>query len=95
MFKCLQENLAKPQFGQACKEQVEQRTQTMQEDYRLDYGVSSSCETDVDLVCFTEKVPPVAPALPAFWQCFTPCRPSLKSASSSCTRRVAPVASLE
>lgn len=35
---------------------MEQRQQTMQEDYRLDYGVSSACETDVDLVCFTEKV---------------------------------------
>ena len=56
MFKCLQENLAQPQYSQECKEQVEQRSQTMQEDYRLDYGVSSACEHDVDMVCFAEKV---------------------------------------
>ena len=56
VFKCLQENLAQPQFGQSCKEQVEQRGQIMQEDYRLDYGVSSACENDVEVSCFLEKV---------------------------------------
>ncbi|KAK9797745.1 hypothetical protein WJX73_005342 [Symbiochloris irregularis] len=55
VFKCLQENLAQPQYSQGCKEQVEQRSRTMAEDYRLDYGVSSACETDVDLNCFAEK----------------------------------------
>ena len=40
MFKCLQESLAQPDFGQACRAQVEERGQRMQEDYRLDYGVA-------------------------------------------------------
>ncbi|KAK9820440.1 hypothetical protein WJX72_010380 [[Myrmecia] bisecta] len=55
VFKCLQENLAKPDFGQQCKEQVEQREARMQEDYRLDYGVSSACKADVDQRCAAEK----------------------------------------
>ena len=56
MFKCLQENLGSPDFGATCKEQVEQRSSRMQEDYRLDYGVSSNCEADVGRVCAAEQV---------------------------------------
>ncbi|KAK9816541.1 hypothetical protein WJX72_001742 [[Myrmecia] bisecta] len=55
VFKCLQENLAKLDFGQQCREQVEQRTARMQEDYRLDYGVSAACEPDVSQRCAAEK----------------------------------------
>ena len=28
----------------------------MQEDYRLDFGVSTACESDVEAVCSEEKV---------------------------------------
>ena len=64
VFKCLQENLGSPEFGATCKEQVEQRAARMQEDYRLDYGVSSNCETDVQRVCAEEQVCPCAVGLP-------------------------------
>ena len=57
MFKCLQESLAQPDFGQACRAQVEERGQRMQEDYRLDYGVAEACEPDVTTFCAAEKVP--------------------------------------
>jgi len=56
MFKCLQESLAQPDFGQACRAQVEERGQRMQEDYRLDYGVAEACEPDVATYCTAEKV---------------------------------------
>ena len=56
MFKCLQESLAQPDFGQACRAQVEERGQRMQEDYRLDYGVAEACEPDVTTYCGAEKV---------------------------------------
>ena len=56
MFKCLQESLAQPDFGQACRAQVEERGQRMQEDYRLDYGVAEACEPDVAIYCTAEKV---------------------------------------
>jgi hypothetical protein len=55
MFKCLQESLAQPDFGQACRAQVEERGQRMQEDYRLDYGVAEACEPDVTTFCAAEK----------------------------------------
>lgn len=55
MFKCLQENLAQPDFGSACKSQVEERGLSMQQNYQLDYGVSSACEPDVQSLCSAEK----------------------------------------
>lgn len=56
VFKCLQESLAQPDFGQACRGQVEERSLRMQEDYRLDYGVAEACEPDVATFCSAEKV---------------------------------------
>lgn len=56
MFKCLQENIGQTEFGSSCKAQVEERGRSMQDDYRLDYGVSTACEGDVDAVCSVEKV---------------------------------------
>ena len=44
VFQCLQEHLGEPNFGRDCLEQVEARAQRMQEDYRLDYGVSTQCK---------------------------------------------------
>lgn len=58
VFKCLQENLAQTNFGEACKAEVSKRESFMQEDYRLDYGVSSQCEADVEAKCAAEKVGP-------------------------------------
>ena len=60
VFQCLQENLGSPDFGAACKEQVEQQSMRMQEDYRLDYGLASKCEADVARVCAAEQVRPAA-----------------------------------
>lgn len=56
VFKCLQENIAKPDFGQNCAQEVEKRTSRMQEDYRLDYGIATKCETDVNALCADQKV---------------------------------------
>ncbi|BDA41257.1 probable Golgi apparatus protein 1 [Coccomyxa sp. Obi] len=55
VFQCLQQSLAQPDFGQACRAQVEERGQRMQEDYRLDYGVAEACEPDVVTYCSAEK----------------------------------------
>lgn len=55
MFKCLQESLGKPDFGNACSAEVEARGQAMQQDYRLDFGVAEACEPDVDRMCAAEK----------------------------------------
>ncbi len=56
VFGCLQENIAKSGFGEQCKQQVQDREARMQEDYRLDYGVASQCEADVNHYCSVEKV---------------------------------------
>lgn len=56
VFKCLQEKIGQTEFGSSCKAQVEERGRSMQEDYRLDFGVSTACEGDVDNVCSVEKV---------------------------------------
>lgn len=56
VFKCLQENLAQPDFGSACKAEVEERSLSMQQNYQLDFGVSNACEPDVQDMCQAEKV---------------------------------------
>lgn len=56
IFGCLQENVAKSGFGESCRQQVEQRQEKMQDDYRLNYGVASQCGADVDAYCSFEKV---------------------------------------
>eukprot|EP00884_Botryococcus_braunii_P009912 jgi/Botrbrau1/18922/Bobra.177_2s0076.1 len=55
VFKCLQESIAKPDFGQNCAQEVEKRATRMQEDYRLDYGIATKCESDVNNICASEK----------------------------------------
>ena len=69
VFKCLQETLAQPDFGAACKDQVQERGLSMQSNYLLDYGVSSTCESDVQRVCMTEKVAALEPTSPAVLYC--------------------------
>lgn len=49
------ENLAKPDFGESCKEQITARSMAMQTDYRLDYGVSTQCAHDVERYCSAEQ----------------------------------------
>ena len=56
VFKCLQEKIGQTEFGSSCKAQVEERGRSMQEDYRLDFGVSTACQSDVESVCAEEKV---------------------------------------
>ena len=56
VFQCLQENIAKSGFGDQCKSQVQEREAQMQADYRLDYGIASQCEADVDQHCSVQKV---------------------------------------
>ena len=56
MFQCLQENIAKSGFGEQCQVEIQKREARMQDDYRLDYGVASQCEADVEQWCSLEKV---------------------------------------
>ena len=55
VFKCLQENMAKPDFSTSCRAEVEKRQLRMQENWQLDYGVSHECKTEVDSVCAEAK----------------------------------------
>ena len=63
--------MAQPDFGAACKDQVQERGLSMQSNYLLDYGVSSTCETDVQAVCMTEKVGALALPRKALLSCST------------------------
>ena len=56
MFQCLQENIAKSGFGEQCQVEVQKREARLQDDYRLDYGIASQCEADVEQWCSLEKV---------------------------------------
>ena len=56
VFQCLQENIAKSGFGEQCQVEVQNREANMQDDYRLDYGIASQCEADVEQWCSPEKV---------------------------------------
>lgn len=56
VFQCLQENIAKSGFGEQCQVEVQKREARMQDDYRLDYGIASQCEADVEQLCSLEKV---------------------------------------
>ena len=67
IFGCLQENVAKAGFGEGCRQQVEQRQEKMQDDYRLNYGVASQCGADVDAYCALEKVLQLNPFCPLIY----------------------------
>lgn len=56
VFQCLQENIAKSGFEDPCKAEIQKREERIQDDYRLDYGIASQCEADVEQVCSLEKV---------------------------------------
>ncbi len=51
VIKCLMENMAQPNFGEECKEELQKREDMMKSDYRLDVAVATSCESDVDTYC--------------------------------------------
>lgn len=55
VFQCLQENIAKSGFEDPCKAEIQKREERIQDDYRLDYGIASQCEADVEQVCSLEK----------------------------------------
>ncbi|GAB4823102.1 hypothetical protein N2152v2_010148 [Parachlorella kessleri] len=54
-FRCLQDNLAKPDFGPECREEVSNRIRQSQESWQLDYGVAAQCADDVEALCKEEK----------------------------------------
>lgn len=56
VFQCLQENIAKSGFEDPCKAEIQKREERIQDDYRLDYGIASQCEADVESLCSLEKV---------------------------------------
>ncbi len=61
MMRCLQENLWQPDFGQACMQQVAQREEAMQADFREDASLAAACAAEVDTLCQAEQVrPPLA-----------------------------------
>jgi len=44
VMKCLMENMAQPNFGEECKEELQKREEVMKSDYRFDFGVASNCQ---------------------------------------------------
>jgi len=52
-FLCLQSNLAKVDFSQACKLRVEEKQSRQQNYYMLDFSVRSACKSTVDRLCFS------------------------------------------
>lgn len=55
VIKCLMENMAQPNFGEECKEELQAREDVMKTDYRYDHGVFTNCANDVDTYCADEK----------------------------------------
>eukprot|EP00798_Chlamydomonas_sp_ICE-L_P015369 gene15369-21453_t len=55
VLKCLMENMAKPNFGEDCKEELQKREEGMKSDYRYDVGVFNNCANDVESFCQDEK----------------------------------------
>lgn len=55
VVKCLLENMAQPNFGEECKEELQKREDVMKSDYRYDIGVFTSCKADVDAYCADAK----------------------------------------
>lgn len=55
MFLCLQNNIAKVDFSQACKARVEEKQTRQQNYYMLDFGVRSACKITVDKLCSSVK----------------------------------------
>ncbi|GLI60743.1 hypothetical protein VaNZ11_002971 [Volvox africanus] len=55
VIKCLVENMAQPNFGEECKEELQKREDMMKSDYRYDIGVFTNCEADVDTYCKEAK----------------------------------------
>ena len=44
VVKCLMENMAQPNFGEECAEELKKREDVMKNDYRYDIGVFTSCK---------------------------------------------------
>jgi hypothetical protein len=53
------ENMAQPNFGEECKEELQKREDVMKTDYRYDVGVAENCEVRVGgavgcAICYCE-----------------------------------------
>lgn len=55
MFRCLQNALGQVDFSDACKARVADKQSRQQAFYKLDYGVRSSCASEVDSLCAAAK----------------------------------------
>ena len=55
MVKCLLENMAQPNFGEECKEELEKREEGMKSDYRFDIAVAQGCSDDIESYCKEAK----------------------------------------
>ena len=55
VVKCLMENMAQPNFGEDCKEELQKREEQMKSDYRYDIGVFTNCASDVESYCKDAK----------------------------------------
>ncbi|KAF5838865.1 hypothetical protein DUNSADRAFT_2034 [Dunaliella salina] len=51
VVKCLIENMAQPNFGEDCKEELQQRDEIMKSDIRYDIGVFTNCKADMNTYC--------------------------------------------
>ena len=48
VVRCLQENLDKTGFSQACRSELNRRQMIRMTDYRLDFGVAKYCKKDIN-----------------------------------------------
>jgi len=55
VVKCLMENMAQPNFGEECSEELQKREEVMKSDYRYDIGVFTNCAANVDQFCAEQK----------------------------------------
>jgi len=55
VIRCLQENIGKPDFSEACKGELTRRLYRKTVDYRLDPGVSRKCKGAINGVCKEAK----------------------------------------
>lgn len=55
VVRCLVENMAQPNFGEECKIELRKREDAVKSDYRLDVGVFTNCQADVDRLCAAAK----------------------------------------
>ena len=51
VIRCLQDNRKAKDFGQSCTDEIASYEQEINKDYRLNYRLKTSCQSDVQALC--------------------------------------------